>query len=87
MPQLMVQERLELTFKNARELNKLIDDRLPDRLPFQRHELMMDEKVCEVYFWDILACICGLFGDLDFALYLIFTPEKHYTDKEKQEHM
>jgi len=87
MPQLKVREQLELTFKNAWELNKLINDYLSGWSPFQCHELMVDKEVCEVYFWDILACICGLFGDLDFALYLIFTPEKHYTDKEKQEHM
>jgi hypothetical protein len=87
MPQLKVRERLELTFKNTRELNKLIDDHLPGRSPFQHHELVVDEEVCEVYFRDILACIRGLFGDPDFAPYLIFTPEKHYADIEKQERM
>jgi len=87
MPQLKVQEWLELTFKNTWELNKVIKDHLPGWSPFQYHKLMMDEEVCDVYFQDILACIHGLFGDLDFTPYLIFAPEKHYADKEKQECM
>ena len=82
-----VQERLQLSFKNTQELNKLIDNHLPGRPPFQCHKIMVDEEVVEVYFCDILACICALFGDPDLAPYLVFAPEKHYADKEKQEHM
>ena len=78
-----VPEGLGLSFKNMTELNKIIDNHLPGHPRFQRHEIIVGDKVCEVYFRDIIACIRALFGDPSFALYLIFEPEKHYTDDEK----
>ncbi|KAM6491507.1 hypothetical protein JOM56_013076 [Amanita muscaria] len=82
-----VQEQLKLSYKNTRELNKLIDEHLPGRPPFERHDILVGEEVCEVYFRDIIACIRSLFGDPDFAPYLVFKPEKHYTDEARQERM
>ncbi|KAM6489937.1 hypothetical protein JOM56_014516 [Amanita muscaria] len=52
-----------------------------------RHDILVGEEVCEVYFRDIIACIRSLFGDPDFAPYLVFKPEKHYTDETRQERM
>ncbi|KAN0137729.1 hypothetical protein V8E53_004485 [Lactarius tabidus] len=82
-----VPERLELSFKNAQELNEIIDTHLPGRPSFQRKEILVGDEVCELYFRDIIQCIRTLFFDPDFAPYLIFTPEKHYADEEKTERM
>ncbi|KAF8811590.1 hypothetical protein BYT27DRAFT_7231651 [Phlegmacium glaucopus] len=78
-----VPERLGLSFKNTAELNKIIDNHLPGRPRFERHEIIVGDEVCEVYFRDIIACIRALFGDPSFAPYLVFGPEKHYTDDRK----
>ncbi|KAF8056055.1 hypothetical protein FPV67DRAFT_1566591 [Lyophyllum atratum] len=75
-----VAEKLGLSFKSAKGLNQVIDHMLPGRPHFQRHEVLIGDEVCEVFFRDIIACIRALLGDPDFAVYLIFVPEKHYTD-------
>ncbi|KAF8999529.1 hypothetical protein BDQ17DRAFT_1391519 [Cyathus striatus] len=64
-------------------LNKLIDECLPGHPPFVRCEVMVGGEVCEVYFRDILACVKALFRNPEFAPYLVFAPEKHYTDETK----
>jgi len=74
-----VVERLGLSYKNAAELNKLIDQDLPGRPSFKRHEVMVGTEVCDVYFRDVIACIKALFADPDLAPYLVTTPEKHFT--------
>jgi hypothetical protein len=78
-----VVEKLGLSFKNSSQLNKIIDKKLPGRPAFKRHEIMVGSEVCEVYFRDIIACIRALFGDSDFAPYLVFSPEKHYTSDSR----
>ncbi|GLB39850.1 putative protein Coprinopsis cinerea okayama7 130 [Lyophyllum shimeji] len=78
-----VVERLGLSFKSTKELNKLIDYELPGRPPFVRHEIMVGDEVCDVYFRDVIACITALFGNPDFAPYLAFAPERHYSDETK----
>ncbi|KAN0129797.1 hypothetical protein V8E53_012389 [Lactarius tabidus] len=80
-----VNKRLGLSFKNTRELNKVIDTHLPGRPPFQRKEILVGDEVCELYFQDIIQCICTLFWDPDFTPYLIFAPERHYTDEDQEE--
>jgi len=82
-----MQEKLGLSFKNTNELNEIIDKELPGRPRFQRHELLVGDEVCEVFFRDVIACIRALFADPDFAPYLVFRPEKHYVDEEKTERM
>ncbi|KAN0139632.1 hypothetical protein V8E53_002294 [Lactarius tabidus] len=89
-----VNERLGLLFKNTQELNKVIDTHLPSavvnhdipgRPPFQRKEILVGNEVCKLYFQDIIQCIHALFSDPDFAPYLIFAPERHYTDEDQEE--
>jgi hypothetical protein len=80
-------ERLQVSFKGPQELNQIIDNRLPGRPPFKCHEVLVDSEVCEVYYRDIIACIRALFGDPDFASVLVFRPEKHYVDDEREERM
>ena len=82
-----VYEKLQISFKGPKELNQIIDNNLPGSPPFKRHEVLVNSEVCEVYYQDIIACICALFGDPDFASVLVFRPEKHYIDEEKEEHM
>lgn len=81
--QFQVSERLGLSFKNSKELNNIIDNNLPGCPRFERHEVLVGNEVCEVYFRDVIACIKALFGDPDFAPYLVFAPEKHYVDENK----
>ncbi|KAL0957479.1 hypothetical protein HGRIS_001272 [Hohenbuehelia grisea] len=78
-----VPERLGLSFRTADELNKIIDNSLPGRPRFTRHEILIGSEVCEMFYRDIIACIRSLFGDPDFGAYLVFAPEKHYTDGQK----
>ncbi|KAJ3712985.1 hypothetical protein DFJ43DRAFT_1008331 [Lentinula guzmanii] len=76
-----VQEKLGLSYRNANELNSIIDDCLPPARPqFQRQEVVVQGQVLEMYYRDILACVKALYGDAEFAEYLKFTPERHYTD-------
>ena len=84
---LKVHDRLSLSFKTSRELNQMIDTHLPGRPPFQRKEILVGNEVCELYFRDVIQCIRALFGDPDFAPYLIFAPERHYTDEDREEMM
>ncbi|KAG1837613.1 hypothetical protein F4604DRAFT_1931480 [Suillus subluteus] len=53
-------DTLGLSFKNTRELNKIIDNELPGRPKFK-----------------------SLFGDLNFADFLVFAPERHYADEDE----
>jgi hypothetical protein len=48
---------------------------------------MVANEVCEVYFRDVIACVKALYGDPDFAQYLVFLPEKHYVDEGKAQRM
>ncbi|KAH9911468.1 uncharacterized protein BXZ73DRAFT_56964, partial [Epithele typhae] len=81
-----VAQRLELSYKNSRELNRLIDEELPSgRPPFHRHEIEVGGEKFEVFFRDVLLCIKALFGDPEFAPLLLLTPEQHYTDESRQE--
>ena len=45
----------------------------------------MTTQVCEVYYRDIIASARALFGDPDFASVLVFQPEKHYVNGEREE--
>ncbi|KAF8258346.1 hypothetical protein EI94DRAFT_1815535 [Lactarius quietus] len=78
-----VKERLCLSYKNARELNQMIDTHLPGRPHFQRKEILVGDEVCDLYFRDILQCIRALFLDPDFGPYLKFAPERHYVNEDK----
>lgn len=82
-----VGDHLGISFKNSRELNKIIDSKLPGRPSFVCKEIMVGSEVCELYFCDIAACVKSLSGDPNFAPYLVFQPEKHYTNEIKEVHM
>ncbi|KAH9013364.1 hypothetical protein EDB85DRAFT_2076599 [Lactarius pseudohatsudake] len=45
-------KKLELSFKNMRELDRIIDKKLPGHPRFQRHEVMAGSEVCEKHYTD-----------------------------------
>jgi len=78
---LQLQARLGLSYKNTRELNKIIDN-LPARPKFQRSEIRVGDELLEMYHRDIIECIQALYGDPEFVPHLIFKPERHYADAD-----
>ncbi|KAI0345376.1 hypothetical protein BDW22DRAFT_1326032, partial [Trametopsis cervina] len=78
-----MQDRLDLSYRNSRELNKLIDG-LPSTKPsFQREEVVVGDSAFDFYHRDILQCIRALYGDPEFAAHLVFLPERHYADPDR----
>ncbi|KAH8091759.1 hypothetical protein BXZ70DRAFT_1040234 [Cristinia sonorae] len=79
-----VQERLGLSYGTSEQLNKIIDQKIPNERPrFQRAEVVIDNIAHEVYFRDVLECISSLYGDPDFASHLVYLPERHYADADQ----
>ena len=75
---------LGLSFKNSRELNKIIDEELSSSRPrFIRREIIVAGEAFEVFYRDVIACIRALYGDPEFSGILVFTPERHYTDPDQ----
>ncbi|KAK7685479.1 hypothetical protein QCA50_011343 [Cerrena zonata] len=75
-------EKLNLTFKNTHELNHIIDEYIPGRPSFRCKPVYLDNEPLDLYYRPIIACIQSLFGDAEFARYLIFLPERHYADPD-----
>ncbi|KAG2338131.1 hypothetical protein BDR05DRAFT_978271 [Suillus weaverae] len=83
-----VSEHLGLSFKNTNKLNKIIDHELPTGRPkFKREQVVVAGESFDVYYRDIIKCIKSLYSDPDFARYLTFTPERHYTDEDQTIHL
>ncbi|KAG2154472.1 uncharacterized protein EDB93DRAFT_1320123 [Suillus bovinus] len=79
-----VSERLALSFKNANELNSMIDHELPTSRPkFKREQIVVAGESFDVYYRDVIECVRSLYSDPDFAQYLSFAPERHYTDESE----
>ncbi|KAF8337229.1 hypothetical protein F5887DRAFT_890749 [Amanita rubescens] len=73
-----VVEKLGLSYKNARELNKIVDQELPSRPRFRRHDIQIGNETVVMYSRDIMQCIKTLYGNPEFAAHLIHKPERHY---------
>ncbi|KAK7464428.1 hypothetical protein VKT23_006595 [Stygiomarasmius scandens] len=82
-----VSDRLGLSFKNAAELNRILDDNLPSRPQFQKQEVIVKGEVFEMYFRDILQCVRALYHDAEFAPYLKFAPERHFGDATQSDQL
>ncbi|KAL0059745.1 hypothetical protein AAF712_013505 [Marasmius tenuissimus] len=80
-------ETLGLSFKSASELNKIIDERLPSRPEFKIDTVVVGGEAFEVYFRDTLECVKALFSEPDFAPYMKYAPEKHWTDETRTSRM
>ncbi|KAH8982305.1 hypothetical protein EDB83DRAFT_2326586 [Lactarius deliciosus] len=77
VPQLV--DRLELSYRNTRELDAIIDQELPGRPPFKCWDLLIGGKTLHLYYRDIIQCLRSLFGDPKLAHDMVFAPERHYT--------
>jgi len=74
---------LKLSYKNANELNKIIDTRLPQHPSFKRYEVVVAGESFELYARNIVECLKALWADPDFLPFLVFEPEKHYGDDDR----
>lgn len=75
-------ETLGLSYRNSKELNKIIDD-LPGRPKFKREEIQIAGETFDIYHRDVLECVRALFGDPEFSPHLVVRPERHYVDEDK----
>ncbi|KAI0027336.1 hypothetical protein K488DRAFT_61896 [Vararia minispora EC-137] len=78
-----IPRRLDLSFKNAKELNTIIDKHLPKRPKFQLHKIVIGNETFELYMRDIIPCIRSLFGDPELSKHLLLAPERHYSDADR----
>ncbi|KAG2153819.1 hypothetical protein DEU56DRAFT_725961 [Suillus clintonianus] len=75
-------DRLGLSYQNSKELNKIIDKDLPGQPKFKCEQIVIAGEAFDVFYRDIIECIKALYGDPDFADFLIFAPERHYADED-----
>ena len=73
---------MELSYKNARELNAKVDSLPPVRPAFTSEPVYVGDDEFEVYYRDVVLCIKALWSDPEFASYLVFLPERHYADPD-----
>ncbi|KAJ3575317.1 hypothetical protein NP233_g1175 [Leucocoprinus birnbaumii] len=78
-----VHEALGLSYKSSKELNAIIDVKLPGRPEFHRREVVVGGESFEFYSRDILECIQALWRDPQFENDLIVEPERHYADDDE----
>ncbi|KAG8934911.1 hypothetical protein FRC01_012960 [Tulasnella sp. 417] len=76
---------LGLSWRNARQLNQIIDHNLPHLASWGRLEFKLDgtDRVIECFYRDPLECIESLYGNPAWADVLHVAPERHYTDTTK----
>lgn len=77
-------EKLGLSFKNSVQLNAMVDH-LPGRPRFTHEQIKIAGETFDIYYRNVLECIRTLFGDPEFSPYLIFKPQRVYSDADKTE--
>ncbi|KAG0698923.1 hypothetical protein DFH29DRAFT_983698 [Suillus ampliporus] len=81
-------KKLDLSYRNSHELNKIIDSQIPAHHPhFQQQEILMAGEAFDVYFRDIIECVKALFGEPELTPYLMFALEQHYSDEDKTQRL
>ncbi|KAG1822148.1 hypothetical protein DFJ58DRAFT_720133 [Suillus subalutaceus] len=80
-------DKIGLTFKNSRELDKIINNELPCHPKFKCEQIVVANEAFNVYYHDIIECIKALFSDPRFADFLVFAPEHHYADEDETVHL
>ncbi|KAG2350136.1 hypothetical protein BDR05DRAFT_971751 [Suillus weaverae] len=80
---LQLSEKIGLSFKNAWELNKIIDEELPGHPKFKHDQIIVANEAFDIYYHDIIECIKALFSDPNFADFLVFAPKHHYADEDE----
>ncbi|VDB87450.1 unnamed protein product [Peniophora sp. CBMAI 1063] len=71
-------DTLDLQYRSNRDLNKLVDKGLPARSDFIRKTKRVGGVKHVLYMRDSLAVLRELYGRPDFAMDMVFAPEKHY---------
>ena len=74
---------LGLSYNTVKELNSIIDTKLPGRSPFRCKIVNIGHERLEFHFRDVIECIRSLYGDPQFMHSLAFVPERHYTNSER----
>ncbi|KAI9450403.1 hypothetical protein BJY52DRAFT_1206158 [Lactarius psammicola] len=77
-----VVENLGLSYRNMRELNRIINNEMPAQPRFRCEEVEIGGENFEFYFREVVPCLRTLFGDPEFAKRLVFAPECHYQDSD-----
>jgi hypothetical protein len=77
-------EDFKLSYRTVKQVNEIIDDQLPGRPQFQRKEVDIGHETLEFYYRDTLDCVRSIFGDPQYAEHLVFAPERHYTNHERE---
>ena len=80
-----VPNKLRLSFSSTKELNHIIDTKLPGRPQFQCCEVVIGGETLELYYRDIIPCIQSIYGNPELAKHLITAPECHYSNPEQTE--
>ncbi|KAG8992804.1 hypothetical protein FRB90_000895 [Tulasnella sp. 427] len=80
-----VVEALGLSWRNARELNQIIDHELPNLASWNRMSFTLEgtDHEVECFYQDPLECVQALYGNPAWASDLHIAPERHYTDDSK----
>ncbi|THH20297.1 hypothetical protein EUX98_g8611 [Antrodiella citrinella] len=79
---------LHLSFKNSRELNQIIDKKLPTGRPhFRCKEVVIGGEAFDLYYRNVLDCVKALYGDPSFAADMVYKPEEHFADAEHEVRM
>jgi hypothetical protein len=76
-------DTLGLSFSTVKELNGIIDTKLPGRGPFRCKVVNIGGERLEFHFRDVIESIRSLYGDPQFMHGLAFAPERHYTSPER----
>ncbi|KAH9015128.1 hypothetical protein EDB83DRAFT_2232775 [Lactarius deliciosus] len=75
-----VVEKLELSYHNMKELNRIIDEEMPGRPKFKCEKICIGGESYDFHFREVIPCIRALFGDPRYSGRLVFAPERHYRD-------
>lgn len=85
---MQVSERLSLSFKNANELNGIIDHELPAGwLKFKQEQMIVAGEAFDIYYRDVIECVKSLYSNPDFMRYLTFVPKRYYADEDETVHL
>ena len=76
-------DTLGLSYRSVKQMNELIDVKIPGRPRFLCKKLFIGHEHLEFYCRDVTECIRSLYGDPQFAQELAFAPERHYTTHER----
>jgi hypothetical protein len=81
---LQLHDALGLSYRNSHELNQIINQELPCRwLYFKHEEIIVANEAFDVYLCDIMECVKALYSDSDFSQHLLHAPKHHYVDSDK----